>query len=202
MDHAPVARRPHADISAPPAVLSGCYSVFLPGNSAPLRWVVCGGPASTLLRWPLAEPATQLRTLSTPPSGTRLSRHAAVATRSFPSASPLRWALVIVFFVTLFHRDSGPSVSLESRALPAATPCGHLLGELLGEPLRSLRLYQAPPLLAYSFAPPRLDELLTSTLPGLIGTSYPPLCCLASATSPLVPTPSLHLRTVAGALAN
>ena len=79
----------------------------------------------------------------------------------------------------------------------------HLLGELLGEPTRSsyLRLVPHWPRLAYSFAPPRRDELLTSTLPGLIGTSYPPLRCLDSSTSPLVPTPSLHLRTVAGALA-
>ena len=72
------------------------------------------------------------------------------------------------FFVALFHHDSGPVASWESRALPAAAPCSPHLGELLGEPLRSLRLYQAPPPLAYSFAPPHRDELITSLPPDLV----------------------------------
>ena len=161
-----------------------------------LRWDARGGPLFMSRRWPLAEPATQLRTFSTPPPGPRLSPHAAVAIQSSPPASPFHWALI--FFRGLLHFcDSRPSVSLESRAFPAAAPCSHLLGDLLGEPLRSLRLYQAhrrsptpsrhlvgTSCLAW---PPR-DELPTSTLPGLVNLF-------------LSSTPSLHLRTVAGALA-
>ena len=165
-----------------------------------LCWDAHGGPPSTSLPWPLTEPATQLRTLSTPPPGPRLSRHAPVAIRSSLPASHLRWALVIIFSLHCFIATAGWR-SWESRALPAAAPCGPHLGELLGEPLRSLRLYQAPPPLAYSFAPPRRDELLTSTLPGLIGMSYPPLRCLTCPPLTLVSTPGLHIRTVAGALA-
>ena len=52
-----------------PAVLPGCYGVFLPGDCAPLRWAVRGGPTSMLPRWPLSELATQLRTLLTQPPG-------------------------------------------------------------------------------------------------------------------------------------
>ena len=103
---------------------------------------------------------------------------------------------------TIFSR---PSTLSRQRAVGvpgiSSPPSCRIMGALLGEPLRSLRLYQAPPPLAYSFAPPLWDEPLTSTLPGLIGTSYPPFRCLDSSTSPLVPTPRLHLRTVAGALA-
>ena len=67
---------------------------------------------------------------------------------------------------------------LKSRALPAAAPRGHLLRELLGELLRSLRLHQAPTaarlLLRATpvgratrlyLAWPHRDELSTSTLP-------------------------------------
>ena len=116
------------------AVLPGCYSVFLPSDCAPLRWAVRGGPASTSPRWPLAELATQLRTVPTMPPCPRLSPHAAVATRSSPRASLLpRWALVIIFLLY--------SVSWESRALLAAAPCGHFLGELLGEPSPSSYLH-------------------------------------------------------------
>ena len=52
-----------------PAVLPGCYGVFLPGDCAPLRWAVRGGPTSMLPRWPLSELATQPRTLLTQPPG-------------------------------------------------------------------------------------------------------------------------------------
>ena len=114
------------------------------------------------------------------------SRHSAVATRSSPPASPLRWAPVIVFFCYAVSSRRRP-VGVAGISSP---PSCRIMGVLLGEPLRSLRLYQAPPPLAYSFAPPRRDELPTSTLPGLVKTSL------------LVPTPSLHIRTVAGALAN
>ena len=146
------------------------------------------------------------RSLSRPPSRAPFypsrhahdcPRHAAVATRSSPPASPLRWAPVIVFFCYAVSSRRRP-VGVAGISSP---PSCRIMGALLGEPLRSLRLYQAPPPLAYSFAPPLWDEPLTSTLPGLIGTSYPPLRCLDSSTSPLVPTPRLHLRTVAGALA-
>ena len=50
------------------AVLPGCYGVFLPGDCALLRWAVRGGPTATSLCWPLAELATQLRTLPTKPA--------------------------------------------------------------------------------------------------------------------------------------
>ena len=52
-----------------PAVLPGCYGVFLPGDCAPLRWAVLSGPTSMLPRWPLSELATQPRTLLTQPPG-------------------------------------------------------------------------------------------------------------------------------------
>ena len=106
------------------------------------------------------------------------------------------------FFVALFHRDGGPSVPQESRALPAAAPRGHLLRAARRAAAVSTPL-PGPPPLAYSFAPPlsgrathlylawlHWDELPTSMLPGLVKTSL------------LVPTPSLHQRTVAGVLAN
>ena len=133
-NHAAVARRRDADAPAVTAALPGCCGVFLPGDCAPFRWAVRGGPASTSPRWPLAELATQLRTVPTMPPCPRLSPHAAVATRSSPRASLLpRWALVIIFLLY--------SVSWESRALLAAAPCGHFLGELLGEPSPSSYLY-------------------------------------------------------------
>ena len=110
---------------------------------APLRWAVRGGPTSTSPRWLLAEMAPQPRTLLSklpcprlfPPRHCRHSEFLSSLTSSLGSSHP--------FFVTLFHCDSRLLVSWESRALPAAAPCGHLLGELLGEPLRSLRLHQA-----------------------------------------------------------
>ena len=55
------------------AVLPGCYGVFLPGDCALLCWAVRGGPTATSLCWPLAELATQLRTLPTKPPCPRLS---------------------------------------------------------------------------------------------------------------------------------
>ena len=104
-----------------PAVLPSCYGVFLPGDCAPLRWAVRGGPTSTSPPWALAELATQLHTLPTQPLCPRLSHHAAVATRSSPPVSSLRWALVSQFFrVFLLFRDSRPSLSWESPAFPAA----------------------------------------------------------------------------------
>ena len=56
-NHAAVARRRDADAPAVTAALPGCCGVFLPGDCAPLRWAVHGGPTSTSPRWPLAEPA-------------------------------------------------------------------------------------------------------------------------------------------------
>ena len=72
-NHAAVSRRRDADAPAVIAALPGCYGVFLPDDCAPLRWAVRGGPASTSPRWPLAEFATQLRTLPTMPPSPRLS---------------------------------------------------------------------------------------------------------------------------------
>ena len=149
------------DISAPPAVLPGCFGVFLPGDCAPLHWVVRGGPASTSPRWPLAEPATQLRNLpSTLPT--------TVPPPEFYSSLPSSLgsdSTICSRHSTLSRQQA--SVYLESGALPAAAPRGHLLRELIGEPLRSLRLYQAH---------------RRSPTPSchLVGTSYSPLLCLTS----------------------
>ena len=197
MDHAAVTRRPYADAPAVTAALPGLYGVFLPGYCAPLRWDARGGPPSTSPRWPLAEQATQPRTLLTQPPCPRLSPPRRCRHPEFSSSLTSSLGSGHRFFcytVSSRRRPVGvPGIS--------SPPSCRIMGALLGEPLRSLRLYQAPPPLAYSFAPPLWDEPLTSTLPGLIGTSYPPLRCLDSSTSLLVPTPSLHLRTVAGALA-
>ena len=106
-NHAAVSRRRDADAPAVIAALPGCYGVFLPDDCAPLRWAVRGGPASTSPRWPLAEPATQLRNLPSTLPCPRLSRHAAVATQSSTPASPLCWALIQQFFRGILHsRDS------------------------------------------------------------------------------------------------
>ena len=113
--------------------------------------------------------ATQLRILPTMLPCPRLSLQRRCCLPEFStSLTPHSLGSGYHFFVAPFHRDSRPSASWESRALPAAAPRGHLLGELLGEPLRYLPLYQAPPPLAYSFAPPRRDELITSLPPGLV----------------------------------
>ena len=90
-----------------PAVLPGCYGAFLPWRLCALRWDAHSGPPSMLSPWPLTEPATQLRTLSTPPPGPRLSRHAPVAIRSSLPASHLRWAPVIIFSLHCFIATAG-----------------------------------------------------------------------------------------------
>ena len=201
MDHAAVTRRPDADAPAVTAALPGLYGVFLPGYCAPLRWDARGGPPSTSPRWPLAEQATQPRNLLTQPPCPRLSPPRRCRHPEFSSSltSSLGSDSTIFF--------SRPSTLSRQRPVGvpgiSSPPSCRIMGALLGEPLRSLRLYQAPPPLAYSFAPPlsgrathlylawlHRDELPTSMLPGLVKTSL------------LVPTPSLHLRTVAGALAN
>ena len=79
----------------------------------------------------------------------------------------------------------------EPRALTAAAPCGHLLGEQLGEPLQSLRLHLAHPLTTACLLLPATSVGRAHQLPA----TWP------RQTSPLVLT-RLHLRTVAGALAN
>ena len=68
-NHAAIARRRDANTTAVTTALPGCYGVFLPGDCAPLRWAVRGGPTSMLPRWPLSELATQPRTLLTQPPG-------------------------------------------------------------------------------------------------------------------------------------
>ena len=148
--------------------LAECADLYHP-QAAVSVWRLCATslgrpwPFSSPPRWLPLFPAAQLTARSP-----RLSHHAAVATQGSTPASPLRWALIQPFFRGLLHfRDSGPSLSLESRALPAAAPCGHLLGDLLGEPLRFLRLYQA-------------HRRLPTPLRHLVGTSHSPLPCLAS----------------------
>ena len=170
MDHATVARRRDADAPAVTAALPGRYGVFsdlvtvrhFAGLSAAVPPLRRRGGRS--LSWPPSCASSQpcCRVHDCP------SNAAVPLPEFYTSLTPHSLGSGYHFFVAPFHRDSRPSASWESRALPAAAPRGHLLGELLGEPLRYLPLYQAPPPLAYSFAPPRRDELITSLPPGLV----------------------------------
>ena len=141
-------------------------------------------------RWQLAELATQPRTLLTQPPCPRLSPPRRCRHPEFSSSLTSSLGSGHRFFcytVSSRRRPVGvPGIS--------SPPSCRIMGALLGEPLRSLRLYQAPPPLAYSFAPPLWDEPLTSTLPGLIGTSYPPFRCLDSSTSSTRPHTSSSLK--------
>ena len=187
--HAAVARSPQADISAATGGPSWLSQRFSAWRLCALRWDIRDGcslsnPAAHPSN-PAAMPTTVPATPLSPP-GVLFQPHLFAGLRS-------SFFLLHCLIATARRPVGVPGIS--------SPPSCRIMGALLGEPLRSLRLYQAPPPLAYSFAPPLWDEPLTSTLPGLIGTSYPPLRCLDSSTSPLVPTPRLHLRTVAGALA-
>ena len=191
MDHAAVARRREADTPAVAAALPGRSGVFLTGDCAPLRWGDCSEhPIRCRSGFRFSQPR---KIPNTPPClPTRLFPPRRCRHPEFSSSLTSSLGSGHLFLVAPFHRDSRPSVYLESRALPAAASCSHLLGELLGEPLRSLRLHLAHPLTATCL-------LLRATS---MGQAHHLPATWPRQTSPLFPTPGLHLRTVAGALAN
>ena len=172
--------------------------LFLSGDCAPLRWDARGGPPSMSPRWLLAEQATQPRNLLTQPPCPRLSpprrcRHpefSSSLTSSLGSDS------------TIFLR---PSTLSRQRAVVvpgiSSSPCYRDMRPPSGRPARRAAAVSTPlpgpPPLAYFFGPPRQDELPCLASSGRANHLYAAWPCNLFLSSP----PSLHLRTVAGALA-
>ena len=142
-NHAAVSRRRDADAPAVIAALPGCYGVFLPDDCAPLRWAVRGGPASTPLRWPLAEFTTQLRTLPTMPPSPRLSLPRRCRLPEFStSLTPHSLGSGYHFFAAFYTFATVGCRCPWNHWLSLQPPLPlNLLGELLGEPSRSAHLH-------------------------------------------------------------